>query len=234
MLKKKNASVLLLGEDALTGAGRYLAAILKWGAYSFDYLPDGRPVPESWMRRPYKTVVLSDYRYSNWTLSSRKRLIQRVGDGLGLLMIGGWASFTGQVGGYAGTDLEALLPVRCVPGDDRIQNARGALLFPDKNPPLVCGYHKAFPKPGSTVTKVFRDVLYKEGRLKLGPPKPALVLGRYGRGKTAAFLTDCAPHWAGGLVDWGRKRHAIRLGKDTVEVGETYLQFFANLIRSLF
>ncbi len=30
-----------------------------------------------------------------------------------------------------------------------------------------------------------------------------LVVGQHGRGRTAALATDVAPHWVGGLVDWG-------------------------------
>ena len=47
-------------------------------------------------------------------------------------MIGGWASFTGLVGGYAGTAIEKLLPVRCVPGDDRINWAADLLWLQEK------------------------------------------------------------------------------------------------------
>ena len=95
---------------------------------------------------------------------------------------------------------------------------------------MICGYHHATPKPGTRVAAVFRDLLYKGGKVQLAKPHPALVLGSYGMGRTAAFLTDCAPHWAGGLVDWGSRRIRVRLGADTVEVGSEYVRFFQKLI----
>jgi len=228
-----NDRILFLGEGTLQGPARYLSAILTWAKFRFDHLPDQNPVPLSWLDRPYRAVILSDYRYSSWKPAARKRLIERIQDGMGLLMIGGWASFTGKVGGYAGTDLEKLLPVRCIPKDDRLQNAGGALLLPNAHAPMVCGYHRAIPKPGTKIENVFKDVLFRNGKLTLGPAKPALVRGHYGRGKTAAFLTDCAPHWAGGLVDWGHQRVRVRFDHDIVEVGDGYLRYFSRLIKSL-
>jgi uncharacterized membrane protein len=228
--------VLFLGEGSLKDSGRYLAAILKKSGIAFDHRPDGAKIPKRWRRKRYDAVILSDYRHASFTPCAREWLKGEVSRGTGLLMIGGWASFTGLVGGYAGTDIEKLLPVTCLPGDDRVQKASGSLLLPMKRKapgaPMVCGYHRARPKPGSRTTMVFRDLLYKKGRVHLGPPVPALVLGSYGRARTAAFLTDCAPHWAGGLVDWGRQRTSIRLGAaQTVEVGNQYLHFFHRLIR---
>jgi uncharacterized membrane protein len=230
--------VLFLGEGDLGGSARYLAAILRWSGIRFDHRPDRARIPKSWRNRSYQVVILSDYRYSSFTPDARAWLIRQVEKGTGLLMIGGWASFTGLVGGYAGTDLERLLPVTCVRGDDRVQEASGALLLSVNKkssfPAVVCGYHRAKPKPETKTTMVFRDLLYKNGRVGLGVPHPALVLGRYGIGRTAAFLTDCAPHWAGGLVDWGKKRITVRVAQGVeVEVGEKYLHGFKNLIHSL-
>lgn len=61
---------------------------------------------------------------------------------------------------------------------------------------------------------------------------PMLVVGHFGRGKTAALATDVAPHWIGGFVDWGAERVAQDLpGGDGIEVGSDYAKFFAQLIR---
>ena len=224
-------NVLFLGEGDLSGAARYLAAILTWAKIPYDHRPDEARLPKRWRGSHYDVVILSDYRYASWTPCAKEWLLEQVTvRGTGLLMIGGWASFTGLVGGYAGTDLERLLPVTCVRGDDRVN--RSAMLMGAGNPPVVCGYHRAKPKPGTQIPYVFRDLIYKNGRVTLGVPQPALVLGRAGRARTAAFLTDCAPHWAGGLVDWGRRRVSVKLGRyGTVEVGEQYLRFFRSLFQ---
>lgn len=61
---------------------------------------------------------------------------------------------------------------------------------------------------------------------------PMLVLGQYGRGRTAAFAGDVAPHWVGGLVDWGDpdKRVTQSVGQGFIEVGNHYATFFRNLV----
>lgn len=263
---------LFLGEGDLAGPARYLAAVLRWSGIRFDHRPDQSRLPKAWQKsHRYRVVICSDYRYSAWTPAARRWLIREVTEtGAGFLMIGGWASFTGLVGGYAGSDIERdLLPVRCYAGDDRVHCPSGSLVsraewrvrsaelgleecssassskteFPAVHSalrtrhsalPMVCGYHRAHLKPGASTVLQLRDLSFAKGRPRLGPAHPLLVLGRAGRGRTAAFLTDCAPHWAGGLVDWGRRRATVRVAAGVgVELGETYLRFFASLIRSL-
>lgn len=61
---------------------------------------------------------------------------------------------------------------------------------------------------------------------------PLLVLGRYGKGRTAALATDVAPHWIGGFVDWGRERLTQSIPDGgSIEVGADYATFFARLVR---
>ena len=206
--------VLFLGEGDLSGPARYLAAVLSWSKIPFDHRPDQAKIPKAWRQNRYESIILSDYRYASWTSCAREWLLQEVLiRGTGLLMIGGWASFTGLVGGYAGTEIERLLPVTCVRGDDRVNRAaimdfasphpsplgRGLseATGEAKTPPVVCGYHRVKPKPGSQIPLVFRDLQYRKGKISLGSAQPALVLGHAGRARTAAFLTDCAPHWDG-------------------------------------
>jgi uncharacterized membrane protein len=223
--------VLFLGEG-LPGSGNYLAAILRWSGMEFKHCPDLAQISPALLRQRYEAVILSDYRYSNWTRSGVRWLESAVQQGMGLMMIGGYASFTGLVGHYAGTAIEKLLPVRCVPGDDRVN--RPAVLQGGRWPSVVVnGYHRCRPKPGSQTVLGFRDLMFKAQNPVLAGNHPALVLGQSGSGRTAAFLTDCAPHWAGGLVDWGAKRVRVRVGQDTVELGETYLRFFSEQIRRL-
>jgi uncharacterized membrane protein len=226
--------VLFLGEGELAGPARYLASVLRWAEIPFDHRPDRAKIPKTW-RKPgrYGVILLSDYRHSSFTVCSREWLTCEVTQrGTGLIMIGGWASFTGLVGGYAGTALERLLPVHCVPGDDRVNWAAGSVVSGVANPPIVCGYHRAIPKKGSQTLLSLRDLKFSNGRPQLGRPHPLLVTGFSGEGRTAAFLTDCAPHWAGGLVDWGRKRVTVRVNAAiSTEVGDTYLKFFSQLIR---
>ena len=60
---------------------------------------------------------------------------------------------------------------------------------------------------------------------------PLLVVGQHGQGRTAAIATDVAPHWVGGLVDWGDDRVTGQGdGADDVEVGDLYAQFWRQLL----
>lgn len=218
--------ILFLGEGDLAGPARYLAAVLRWSKIPFDHRPDQARLPKSWRKRKYGAVLLSDYRYSAWTPCAKEWLAMSVQQGMGLLMIGGWASFTGQVGGYARTDIERLLPVRCIPGDDRV-NRPAVLKISNGISLVVNGYHKVRPKPDSRTVLEFQDLTFSHGRPVLGSKHPALVTGTAGRGRTAAFMTDAAPHWAGGLIDWGNRRAHIQVSPGVrVETGTSYLQFF--------
>jgi hypothetical protein len=60
---------------------------------------------------------------------------------------------------------------------------------------------------------------------------PLLVIGAAGAGRTAAFLSDVAPHWVGPLVDWGLPRVSAQApGAPAIEVGAYYAQFFTRLV----
>ncbi|MGL6194822.1 MAG: glutamine amidotransferase [Thermoguttaceae bacterium] len=61
---------------------------------------------------------------------------------------------------------------------------------------------------------------------------PLLVVGQYGKGRTAALATDVAPHWVGGFVDWGTERIMQQLsgGNYFIEVGNHYAEFLRNLV----
>jgi len=239
----KAKSVLFLGEGDLSGPARYLAAILQWSGFSFDHVPDQSAIPTTWFTRRYNLFILSDYRHSCFSSKAEQWLCEQVEAGSGLLMVGGWASFTGLVGHYSQSRIEGLLPVTCIPGDDRVNWASGSVMKRVKrgekgeqmiSPPIVCGYHNAQIKPESQVLWELQDLSFKASKPYLGKPHPLLVMGQAGLGKTAAFLTDCAPHWAGGLVDWGPRRIQIKIPKHgIVEVGDQYLQFFKMLINHL-
>jgi len=60
---------------------------------------------------------------------------------------------------------------------------------------------------------------------------PLLTVGKFGQGRTAAYMSDVAPHWVGNVVDWGRSRITHTLpGGNAIEVGANYAQFFRQLV----
>jgi len=132
-----------------------------------------------------------------------KLLKSYVRQGGGLLMVGGWMSFAG-IGGkanYHDTPLEEALPVTCLPYDNRQEEPDGIVpAVKDRSHPVLSGmpakwpfflgYNKVTPKAESRVlVAVGKD--------------PLLCVWQYGRGRAAAFTSDCAPHWGPpGFLKW--------------------------------
>ena len=152
------------------------------------------------VRRPNRLALLRDW----------------VAGGGGLVMIGGWMSFSGIDGRarYHDTPLEQALPVTCTPWDDRAERPEGVV--PDvvaPHPvldgvpepwPFFLGYNKVTPRAEAEVL------------LKIGSD-PLLALWSYGDGRAAAFTSDCAPHWGPpGFLEW-----------------QGYPRFWCNLVERL-
>lgn len=129
-------------------------------------------------------------------------------------------------------------------------------------PPSICGYNRVRPKADAEVVLSVRhfsvevrdpvevrpsvevrpvagstgsgrdDQLDPEYTFTPGVEAPLLVLGRHGRGRVVAFTSDVAPHWVGGLLDWGPERvRAQAPGAAEIEVGSNYAAFFTRLVR---
>lgn len=170
------------------------------------------------LRSQYDVVLLSDIGYDNFALppgnrppfkvplgpSRPKAIRDFVERGGGLIMAGGWLSFSGMdaKGRYGGTPIEEALPVTCLRGqDDRMEVSEGTrfdLRLPDhelvgglpwEEPYLVVGYNRVIPKEGSTVVASFGD-------------DPAIVTGTYGSGRSVAYTTDPTRHWGGTSMEW--------------------------------
>lgn len=216
------------------------------------HVPPAVILDERWLRIPFDVFILSDY--SRKQLSSRpERLIaKRVDEGAGLLMIGGWGSFSGPYGGWKGSLIEKRLPVTCLGRDDRLNYPGGALVFPEKNhpavhlasfrqPPVICGMNRIQPKKGSAVILSAKKISVKNwnanrtaavSAAKRG--EPLLVVSGKLAERRAALATDAAPHWCGGLVDWGGNSLRLHVKDDIwIEAGSAYVRFFSNLIQWL-
>jgi uncharacterized membrane protein len=161
-------------------------------------------------------------------------------------MIGGWESFRGQSGGYERSPLADALPVAMQSSDDRVNCAQPCLVnkvaeheilagLPFDVPPGVGGFNRVAAKPGAALllTCVPFGVM-RENRefvFRRGEEAPLLVVGEFGKGRTAAFATDVAPHWVGGLVDWGDRRVTRKIGAREIEVGNWYAGLLRNLLK---
>jgi uncharacterized membrane protein len=114
--------------------------------------------------------------------------------GGGLLMVGGYMSFSGIEGKahYQATPLAEVLPVKMMLADDRIELPEGVNPIVRAEHPVVSGipaewpyflgYNRFEAKPDAAI-------------LMSAGEDPFLVVGSAGSGRAAAFASDCSPHW---------------------------------------
>lgn len=238
--------VLYLGDGTLSTSARYLAGVLTHDHIPFDHVPTHRRFTGAALRRPYTLFILSDYPSRNLPKAVQKEIVQKVKEGRGLLMIGGWSSFTGVDGDYWGTPIGKILPVVLSRRDDRMNMAGGAVVYSKRRHPLlkglsfrrspvIAGFNRLTSKVSSEVILQTRKIVPSYPKIALEKKSyPLLVLSRYGKGKVAALATDVAPHWVGSWVDWGKGRVKVKVLKGVkIEVGESYVRFLGHLVRFL-
>jgi uncharacterized membrane protein len=241
--------VLYLGDTTLDTAAAYLAGVMDANDIEFDYLASNASFSDGMLGNGYAGCIISDYPAENFTGEQLSAIASKVSEGMGLLMIGGWESFSGADRQYTDTILKEVLPVIMTDGDDRVNSSEpcliekvceheiiGTLPF-ETNAPAIGGYNNIEAKPNANVILRSQrfNAGYKEGKFgfeTIGQPAALLVTGSYGKGRVCAFATDAAPHWIGGLVDWGNKRvHAQASGAGEIEVGNWYASLFSNMIK---
>jgi len=237
--------ICYLGDDNLGGAAVYLAGIMTHFGLDFDHVPSTHPPDAAFESRQYALYVLSDYPRARFDRSHLDHLVRCVRDGSGLAMLGGWESFFGRLGEYHESPLAEVLPVAMLAEDDRRNCAQPCLVrkvadheilegLPWQSPPAIGGFNALVAKPqAQTLLRAATfSVRLGAGRFEFtaGEEWPLLVVGEYGRGRTAALATDVAPHWVGGLVDWGDRRVVQPLAGTFIEVGNWYARFFRNLL----
>jgi len=241
--------ILYLGDTSLREAASYLAGVMSYYGITFDYKASGEHFESGLLDGGYRAIVISDYPSKNFTDRQLEQLASCVKEGMGLLMIGGWESFYGAGGEYAESVLKEVLPVRMQFSDDRINCPQPCLVEKNCAHPIVeglpfdsaCpgigGYNRVTTKPeGLEVLSARRLSVRRETQgYSVNPAakaEPLLVVGFYGRGRVVAFTSDVAPHWVGGLVDWGDGRvQTCAQGASPVEVGDCYARLFSQMIR---
>ncbi len=240
--------VLYLGDESLSGAAAYLSGVMTYSQILFDYRPSKEKFCDDWFNEDYDAFIISDYPSENFTEKQLLYLCERIKEGLGLVMIGGWGSYVGLDGKYQSTPLAECLPVLMQSSDDRMNISSPCLVSCDTqhpiieglpfetNAPVIGGFNAVQAKLGATT--VLNATVYKTSEIKhqvefkAGKTYPLLVLDQYGLGRVVSFASDVAPHWVGGLVDWGDKRiNAHATGSHPIEVGFNYVEFFARMIQ---
>jgi uncharacterized membrane protein len=198
-----------------TGADELLKA-LKGGAFDVTFMPvheAQREFPQTLEAlEEYSAIVLSDigantlllhpdtWIHSKRTPNRLKLIKDYVAKGGALLMFGGYYSFQGINGGarYHKTPVEEILPVSCIPFDDRVEVPEGfaPVVGGNASHPILKGLGSEWP-----YLLGFNEVVVKQGAEVLATVSsdygslPLLVTGSYGKGKTLAWTSDVGPHW---------------------------------------
>jgi len=191
--------------------GQWLIDGLRANGIEVDFLPNHlapRDFPMTLEElNKYDAVLLSDigsnslylhpqtFSASKQTPDRLQLLKEYVENGGGLIMIGGYMSFSGinGVARYQKTALAEVLPCVMIDGDDRVEVPNGAAIeitAPDH--PIVAGidgkwphflgYNQLKERPNTTViARCGQDVF--------------TAAGTYGKGRSVAFASDCGPHW---------------------------------------
>ncbi len=128
-----------------------------------------------------------------------------VHDGGGLMMLGGWLSFSGakEMGGWRRSRLADMLPVECLVGEDLIESSAGftaEVVNPDhpltvglpwESFPPIFGYNELIARPQGEVVVRVRETGH-----------PLVVAGTYGQGRICIYASDPAPHWGLNFELW--------------------------------
>jgi len=239
--------VLYLGDTSLDAAAIYLAGVMSRAGIGYEYFRSDQPLPLETAQRPWRLMILSDYPARLLSGAVQEELLRQVQAGCGLLMIGGWESYCGQGGDWAGHLLAQALPVTIAAADDRINfDGPAALLrrgmhpvtdgLPwEDRPPLVGGFNRIHPRPSAQVILEVQRFSLRRNQdfvFTLLDTLPMLAVGTCGAGRTAALATDLAPHWIGPMVDWGPQRVTAAVeGHGGIEVGDCYARFVENMLR---
>lgn len=238
--------VCYFGDDELTGPAAYLAGVMGYCGFAYEHIPSRRPVPNEVLETPYALYVISDYPSAGFSVAQLERLAEHVERGSGLLMIGGWESYFGRVGEYINRPIARALPVYLMYSDDRVNCPQGCIVrlakrhpvtdgLPWEHPPVVIGFNRVVAKPESLVLLTAERLAITDAEglcsVELVEEFPLLVVGKHGQGRTAALTCDVAPHWVGGLVDWGERRIVQQIPDGGyIEVGDAYVRFLGQLL----
>lgn len=193
-----------------------LVKALKGSEFELTYLPAHEVVEKMPFDleslQAYDAIILSDIGANSLLLppavwlhskpmpNRLKLLRQWTEEGGGLMMIGGYFSFQGIDGKarWRNTPVEDVLPVTCLPYDDRLEVPEGfsAHITADKNHPILRGIDGEWP-----LLLGANEVLLKEGAEVLATlpadegGHPLLVTGTFGKGRSVAWTSDIGPHW---------------------------------------
>jgi len=128
-----------------------------------------------------------------------------VAQGGGLMMLGGWSSFSGHMGkgAWGRTCMAEVLPVECLATDDLIESSEGyEIVVRNSRHPItkglpwrrfqpILGYNETRPKPNTDVLVEVKEAGH-----------PLIACHGYGQGRVAVYTSDPVPHWGHNFSRW--------------------------------
>jgi uncharacterized membrane protein len=197
--------------EYVEGGAEYCAALRKDG-WDVDHVPahaieKAFPLDAAGLA-DYDLVVISDVGANTFLLTravfgrsatepNRLQLLRDyVLDGGGLLMVGGYLSFSGidAKANYARSPIASVLPVEILETDDREERPEGvAVKVLNVDHPALGGVGSDWPALlgyNRTVARTNASVLAEVGA------DPLVAVMEAGRGRTGVFTSDMSPHWA--------------------------------------
>jgi uncharacterized membrane protein len=140
------------------------------------------------------------------TYPDRLSFLKRwIAGGGGLMMLGGWLSFSGarETGGWRRSRLAEALPVECLMGEDLVDSSAGftaEVLVPEhplaKGLPWdsfapIFGYNELVPKHDAEVVVRVRETGH-----------PLVVAGTHRKGRVFIYASDPVAHWGINFEIW--------------------------------
>jgi len=203
--------------EYIEGGGAFIAALESAG-HSVDYIPshliDSKMPSTTEDLDTYDVIAISDVGANSFQLPSaaftrsiltadKSSSIRDFVEGGGsVFMIGGYLSFSGidAKARWGRSLLADVLPVKIMDIDDRVERPSGVSGRTTAQHPVTAGLNSIWPP-----LLGFNEVVAKDGAEVLAEidGHPLLVLGTFGKGRSAAFTSDIAPHWAPeGFTSW--------------------------------
>ena len=199
--------------------GTEFITVLERAGHSVDYIPSHEiharfPATAGALAAVADVVVISDVGANSFQLSPDTFVKSRqtpdktevvrefVASGGGVLRVGGYLTFTGidAKARWGVVPLADALPVRLLERDDRVELPAGEAPQVVAEHPIVRGLDSVWPALlglNEITAKAGSEVIAECGG------HPLLVVGDYGAGRSAAFTSDVAPHWAPeAFVQW--------------------------------
>ncbi|MGN6352998.1 MAG: glutamine amidotransferase [Parafilimonas sp.] len=140
------------------------------------------------------------------TFPDRLKVIKEwIHGGGGMMMLGGWLSFSGVQGrsGWGRSSLKEALPVECLLIEDLVESSEGftAEVIEPEHPaikglawdmfPPIFGYNEVKEKTEGQVLVRVKET-----------GDPLVVAGEYGSGRVFTYMSDPAPHWGINFELW--------------------------------